>query len=83
MMGNEMDTLELWKWLSKAIIEINWFSAGVQVGIIFVEHIHECKFLKPTSYYICDKTPKHIFTDAHRARGVSRFMCTNALHCLF
>lgn len=31
------------KWLSKAIIEINWFSGGVQTGIIVVKHTNECK----------------------------------------
>ena len=32
-MENEKETLELLKWLSKAIIAINWFSGCVQAGI--------------------------------------------------
>ena len=31
------------KWLSKTIIVINWFSGGVQVGVIVAEHRNEYK----------------------------------------
>ena len=51
--------LELLKWLSKAIIAINWFSVDVQVGIILAEHINEWKCIKHTSYYMYHKTPEH------------------------
>ena len=46
-------------WLSKAIIAINWFSGNVQVGIVFAEHVNECKCVKYTSYYMYYKTPEH------------------------
>ena len=59
MMTNEREAFELLKWLSKAIIAVNWFSRGVQAGIIFAEHINECNCIQQTSYYMCDKTPEH------------------------
>ena len=34
MWADERETLELLKWLSKVIIAINWFSNGVEAGII-------------------------------------------------
>ena len=49
------------KWLSKVITAINWFS-GVQTGIIFAEHINECKCIKQTSFYMYDRTPEHALT---------------------
>ena len=42
--------LELLKWLSKAIIAMNWFSANVQVGIIFAGHVNEWICIEHTSY---------------------------------
>ena len=44
--------LQLLKWLSKAIIEINWFSGGVPAGIIVAEHVNQHKCIKQTSYYM-------------------------------
>ena len=47
------------KWLSKAIIEINWFDGGVQTGIIVVKHTNECKCMTQASYYMHRKAPEH------------------------
>ena len=41
-----METLELLKWLSKAIIVINLFNGGVQSGIIVAEDTNEWKCIK-------------------------------------
>ena len=59
MLANDRATMKLLKWLSKAIIAINWFSSGVQDGIINAEHINECKSIKHISYCMCHKTPEH------------------------
>ena len=46
MLENETEMLEILKWLLKVIVAINWFSGGVQVGIIIGKYINECKFIK-------------------------------------
>ena len=38
-----METLELLKWISKAINVINLFNGGAQAGIIVAEDINEWK----------------------------------------
>ena len=40
------DYQKLLKWLSKAIIVINWFSHGAQAGIILEKYINKCKCIK-------------------------------------
>ena len=54
LLTNEKETLKLLKWLSKAIIVINWFRRGALAGMIVAEHIKECKCV------ICVNTPKHV-----------------------
>ena len=44
------------KWLSKAIILINWFRGVTKTGIAVVEHIRKCKYIKQTNYYMYCKT---------------------------
>lgn len=34
------------KWLSKAVPAVYWFNCGVQTGIIVVEHLKNCKWVK-------------------------------------
>ena len=58
MLANERETLEFLKWLTKAITAINWFSDGVQAGIIVTEHINECKCIKKVSCYMYHNTPE-------------------------
>ena len=43
---NVGETVKFLKWLSKAIIVINWFSGDVQAGIIVAEHLNKCKGIK-------------------------------------
>ena len=38
MLANERKTLKFLKWLSKAIIAINWKTGHIQAGIIVAEH---------------------------------------------
>ena len=52
------DYQKLLKWLSKAIIVINWFSRGVQAGIILEKYINKCKCIKQ-SYYMNHESPEH------------------------
>ena len=59
MLANESETLELMKWLSKAVITVTWFSGGVETGIIVAEHINEFNCMKRKSYYMCYKTPEN------------------------
>ena len=59
MLTNEWETLEILKWLSKAIIAINWFNGDVQAGIIVAKHINKCRCIKQTTYYVYHKTPEH------------------------
>ena len=53
MLANEKEALYLLKWLSKAIIAINWFSGGVQAGIIVAEAYNplkqdvNCTYIRP------------------------------------
>ena len=58
-MASERETLELLKWLSKAIIAFNWFNGGVQARMIIAEHIKECKCIQQTSYNMYHKTSEH------------------------
>ena len=44
-MANERETLELLKLLSKAIIEINWFSSCVQADVIVAERTNGRKYI--------------------------------------
>ena len=58
-MENEREMLKLLKWLSKAIITINWFNGGLQAGIIIAKHMNECKCVEHTSYDRYYKTSEH------------------------
>ena len=49
MLENEIEMLEILKWLLKVIVAINWFSGGVQVGIIIGKCINEGKCIKQRS----------------------------------
>ena len=58
MLTNERKTFKLLKWLSKAIIVINWFSRGAQAGIILEKYINKCKYIKQ-NYYMYHESPEH------------------------
>ena len=51
-LANEWETLELLKWLLKAIIAINWLDGDVEAAIIVAEHINEWKCINQVNYYI-------------------------------
>ena len=57
MLPNERETLRLLNWPSKPITVTNWFSGGVQTGIIVAGDINEYKYIKQTSYYMYHKIP--------------------------